>query len=171
MKICRTLIFALPLLPLIWPSTVLSQTLPAPPPSTIPQIYAEQSAYAATTPVTVAAKWQKPPTFTRRVIQPQVQQYLGRGVSSGNCVSTLQMTGLMRQGKVTKDGFARTIPVKPLKLKEGEKAVIRTAEGPLGHVLQVKLEKGKYVSTVEGGYKNGVGRVVNPAVIQGEVSL
>ena len=78
----------------------------------------------------------------------------------------------MRQGKVTKDGFARTIPVKPIKLVPGTVAVIRTKEGPVGHVLQIKVNsEGQAISTVEGGYKNGVGRVVNPAVIQGEVNL
>lgn len=90
----------------------------------------------------------------------------------GNCVATLKAAGALPDKPVTKDGFARTIPTKPVELKPGMERVIKTSEGPVGHVLKVKVnEHGQAISTVEGGYPGGVGRVVNPAVIKGEVDF
>lgn len=88
-----------------------------------------------------------------------------------NCVSTLKASNLLPKGPVTLDGYARTIPAKPLELKEGEKAVIKTKEGWTGHVLQVVKKGDQYISTVEGGHPVGVGRVVPSSVILGEVNL
>ena len=88
-----------------------------------------------------------------------------------NCVSTLKNAGLLPKGPVTKDGYARTIPAKPLAMVEGEKAIIKTKEGWTGHVLQVVKKDGQYISTVEGGHPAGVGRVVPESVIIGQVNL
>lgn len=105
---------------------------------------------------TVAAVWPKKAPRTR----------LGT-----DCVSTLKRAGLLPQGRVTLNGRASSIPVKPLKLSEGEKAVVKTREGPIGHVVYVEKVDGQYVSRVEGGYRGGIGRVVNPKMIVGEVTL
>lgn len=92
--------------------------------------------------------------------------------SNGNCVATLKAAGKLPNKPVTKDGFARTIPVKPVALKPGMKRVVKTKEGPVGHVLEITVnDKGQAISTTEGGHPQGVGRVVDPAVILGEVSL
>ncbi len=88
-----------------------------------------------------------------------------------DCVGTLKRAGLLPNEQVTKDGYARTIPTKPLEIKEGERVVIKTKESYMGHVLQVEKIGGKLISTVEGGYRNGVGRVVSESVVVGEVSL
>lgn len=92
--------------------------------------------------------------------------------SRGNCVGTLKAAGVLPKGKVTKDGFARTIPTKPIALKPGMERVVKTTESGMGHVLKIWVnEKGQAISTIEGGHPQGVGRVVDPSVIVGEVAL
>jgi len=156
MKICH-LLALLSLIPLLQPQVVLASPPEIPLKEATPRLVL---AYTAPSPITTVGNWPKAPRITYKRVIP---------VSVLNCVSTLKSAGLLPQGPVTKDGQAATIPVKPLDIKEGEKAVIRTAEGPIGHVLQIELKNGKYISTVEGGYANGVGRTVNPAVIVGQV--
>lgn len=130
------------------------------------------------TPITDAPPPEPPPMLVHAYTPPEAPppkpkplKLPQNRVLGWDCVSTLKKAGLLPQGRVTKDGRAETIPVKPLQIREGEHAVIRTAEGPIGHVLQVTLEGGKYISTVEGGHSAGVGRTVDPDVIAGEVSL
>lgn len=87
-------------------------------------------------------------------------------------MGTLKAAGKIPNKPVTKDGFARTIPSKPIELKPGMKRVIKTKESSMGHVLEVWVnEKGQAISTTEGGHPQGVGRVVDPSVIIGEVAL
>ena len=94
------------------------------------------------------------------------------GFYRGNCVLTLKRAGLLPQGRVTLNGYASTIPIKPLDLKDGERAVVRTTEGRgTGHVVYVEKRGDQYFSLIEGGYPGGVGRSVPSSVIQGQVSL
>lgn len=93
-----------------------------------------------------------------------------RQVDSTNCVQELKNSGDLPNKPVTKDGFARTIPTKPVELKPGMERVVKTKEGPVGHVLKIWVnEEGKAISVQEGGHPTGEGRVVDPSVIVGEV--
>lgn len=91
---------------------------------------------------------------------------------SGNCVAKLKASGDLPNKSVTKDGFARSIPSKPIDLKPEMERVIKTTEGTVGHVLKVRVnQNGDAISIQEGGHPIGEGRVVDPKVIVGEVSL
>lgn len=93
--------------------------------------------------------------------------------AAGCCVDVLKVNGDLPDAKVTKDGFARSIPSEKIKeFKPGEEMVIKTKESSMGHVLKVKInEKGQAVSIKEGGHPEGEGRIVDPKVIVGEVKL
>lgn len=123
--------------------------------------YSDTVAYGLPTPTTEAAR-------AIYLSYNASNAHLGRG---NNCVSTLKQAGLLPNKKVTTNGLAKTIPTKPLELKDGEKAVIKTKEGWTGHVVYVQKRGDKYISIVEGGYVNGVGREVPPSVIVGQVAL
>lgn len=125
-----------------------------------PMNLADHAAIAMANPITTPGKW---PRKAHRLAQAKRNPY--------NCVSTLKKAGKLPQGRVTRDGYARSIPVKTLEMKEGQTAVIVTRESWTGHALEVKLNKGKYISITEGNHPQGIGRVVDPAVIKGEVSL
>lgn len=163
--LCQSIITILILLAFLFsPQIALAQSLEPITALTVAESYTIQMAMSPQNPTTLVAKW---PHTAPRIIQ--VKRY---NPTPLNCVSTLKSAGLLPNKQVTVDGFARTIPTEPLKIKEGEKAVIKTTEGKgTGHVLQVTKKDGNLISTVEGGYRNGVGRVVPPSVVVGEVSL
>ena len=90
----------------------------------------------------------------------------------GNCIQTLKNAGVLPNKRVTKDGFARTIPTKLIHLYPGLERVVKTNESATGHVLKIRVnDQGQAVSIVEGGHPQGVGRIVDPAKIVGEVAL
>lgn len=138
---------------------------------------------AVTAPQTLiveAADWPEPvvtpppaprPVQRRRapvqaVKKPPVKRYI-----PGDCIGELKRSGDLPNRRVTRDGFARTVPVKPLNIAEGEEKVISTKESSMGHVVKVKKVNGNLVSVQEGGHPVGEGRVVDPAVVKGEVAL
>ncbi len=90
----------------------------------------------------------------------------------GCCVEVMKNAGLLPQGKVTGNGTAGTIATEPLKLAEGERTVIVTREGSVGHTLEVEMKEGEYVVTKEGGFgRSRLGESVDPTVIKGKARL
>jgi len=88
-----------------------------------------------------------------------------------DCVTTLKLSGDLPMRSVSPTNLAQDIPTKPLELAEGATAVIKTNEGPIGHVLKVQRLQGNLVSIVEGGHPVGVDRIVDPSVVMGEVDV
>jgi hypothetical protein len=87
-----------------------------------------------------------------------------------DCVTRLKRVGRLPGARVTNDGYARSIPVKPVDLEPGMIRVVKTNEGEMGHILEVAVEKdGTIRSITEGGHPVGEGRIVPPSVIRGEV--
>lgn len=89
----------------------------------------------------------------------------------GSCVLTLKVAGLLPNRRVTKDGFARSIPIKKLDMKEGERAVLSTSGSKIGHVVYAEKKNGQYVSIVEGGVGQPSGRVIPASSIRGEIDM
>ena len=89
--------------------------------------------------------------------------------SSQNCVQALKDAGLLPQGRVTLDGYARSIPSVKREVAEGEKVIIKTSESTLGHILYAQKINGQYISLVEGGHPVGAGRTVPADVVLGVV--
>lgn len=134
-----------------------------PKPSSTPQA----SPSVEPSPVAVAKTKLKSSTMIRRGIDcaktPNVP---------GCCIDVLKLSGDLPDVKVARDGTARTVPTKPLDIKEGETAIVVTHEGPINHVNKIQMKEGKLKVIKEGGmgYKS-VGRELNPKVIKGEVAL
>lgn len=84
-----------------------------------------------------------------------------------NCVSTLRNAGI-NVPRALDGARAVTIPTVGKEIAEGQTKVAITYEGgSFGHAVAVKKIDGKLISVVEGGYINGVGREINPAVLKG----
>ena len=86
------------------------------------------------------------------------------------CLDALKNAGRLPNVPVTTDGYARTVPVKPLeKLRPGMLRVICTNEGIYGHCLEIWVNEDlQMISTVEANHPEGVGRIVDPSVVRGE---
>ena len=86
----------------------------------------------------------------------------------GNCVQTLKDAGILKCTDCSPTDRAIDIPTNQATLADGKCAVAITREGGvLGHALYVCKKEGSLISTVEGGYVGGQGRVVSPDVVKG----
>lgn len=108
--------------------------------------------------------------------QPKLGTICDRNPNAvGCCVEKLKDEGILPNKKITKNGYAGSIPTKPLdvdKLKDGQSVVIVTKEGSKGHVLEAVKQGDKLVSKTEGGMgRPSEGRVVSKTVIKGVVNL
>ncbi len=82
-----------------------------------------------------------------------------------NCVTVLKKAGFLPNERVTKDGYARSIPVKSTKLPpEGQVVVIKTAESWMGHVAAAVVKDGVLTTVVD---SLGAGRIIPASVYKG----